>query len=83
MRIKNPDFLPRCEWALRTGFATLIAATVALVTPDAVVMPGFGAFVAVMVVERTVGKTFSNVVGCAKSAAYAAISSSKAATTQT
>ena len=34
-------------------------------------LPGFGAFVAVMVVEMTLGKTLANVAGCTKSGAYA------------
>ena len=48
--VPNPAFLPRCEWALRTGLAVALMSALALspATADTVSLPGFGAFVAVM-----------------------------------
>ena len=73
--VSNPEFLPRCEWALRTGVSVALMSGVALVPMSAgiVALPGFGAFVAVMVVERTLGKTLANIVGCTKSGLYACV----------
>jgi len=71
--VENPDFLPRLEWAARTaeGVALWCAFALPPATEGFLLFPGFGAFVSVMVTERTLGKTTLNVVGCAKGGAYA------------
>ena len=73
--LPNPAFLPRCEWALRTGLAVALMSvlTFSPATAGKVALPGFGAFVAVMVVEMTLGKTLANVVGCTKGAALSCL----------
>jgi hypothetical protein len=61
--IKNPSFLPRLEWAGRTGLSVLFMCLLAYLTGDNILLlPGFGAFVSVMTVEATLGKTTLNVV---------------------
>lgn len=63
--VSNPGFLPRVEWSIRTGLAAAFMSALAFSpsTEGSLLLPGFGAFVAVMTVELTLGKTTVNVVG--------------------
>mmetsp|Transcript_16619 Transcript_16619/g.63203 ORF Transcript_16619/g.63203 Transcript_16619/m.63203 type:complete len:1310 (-) Transcript_16619:8-3937(-) len=64
------DITTRVDWAVRTSLAVLFAAV--LQPTQIVEFSGFGAFVAVMALDRNIGRTLANVRACIVGSAISA-----------
>lgn len=69
----NPVFLPRLEWAGRTALATSFICALAYGPTRPIPSPGYGAFVAILVIEQTLGRTTTNTLACIKGAVLASL----------